>query len=104
MFRNLRVPVLGIVENMSYFECPDCGSRHNIFSHGGGEAASSSLNVPFLGEVPLNQRVRESGDEGLPLPVAAPDDPAAAAFSQIARKLAAQVSVRSALSIPLAVR
>jgi ATP-binding protein involved in chromosome partitioning len=104
MFRNLRVPVLGIVENMSYFECPDCGSRHHIFSHGGGETASSTLKVPFLGEVPLNQRVRESGDEGRPLPATEPGDPAAEAFAQIARKLAAQVSVRSSLSISLAVR
>jgi ATP-binding protein involved in chromosome partitioning len=104
MFRNLRVPILGMVENMSYFVCPDCGSRHDIFSHGGGQSASSELKVPFLGEVPLNQRIRETGDEGVPIALADPDSPAAEAFVQIARKLAAQLSIRSTMAIPLAVR
>ena len=104
MFRNLQVPVLGIVENMSYFECPDCGSRHNIFSHGGGQDASSALGVPFLGEVPLHQRVRESGDEGRPVTVSDPDSQAAKAFVQIARKLASQVSIRNSPAISLAIR
>lgn len=104
MFQGLRVPILGMVENMSYFECPDCGSKHHIFSHGGGQEASKALKVPFLGEVPLNQRVRETGDEGQPITMAEPEAPAALAFAQIARKLASQVSIRSTMNIPLAVR
>jgi ATP-binding protein involved in chromosome partitioning len=104
MFRNLRVPILGIVENMSFFTCPGCGQEHHIFSHGGGKDASSTLNVPFLGEVPLEQRIRESGDEGAPIAGRDPGDPVAGAFRQISRKLAAQVSIRNSLSIPLSVR
>lgn len=104
MFQNLHVPVLGIVENMSYFECPDCGHRSDIFNHGGGQAASKTWSVPFLGEVPLEQRIRESGDAGQPLPVADPDSAVAEAFGQIARKLAAQVSIRNSAAIPLTVR
>jgi ATP-binding protein involved in chromosome partitioning len=104
MFRNLHVPILGIVENMSYFECPDCGSRHNIFSHGGGQEASAGLNVPFLGEIPLQIGVRESGDLGRPIALVGADSSVAGTFGAIARKLAAQVSIRNSLNIPLAVR
>lgn len=104
MFRQLKVPVLGIVENMSYFECPDCGHRSDVFSHGGGRIAASESNVPFLGEIPLTQAVRMSGDEGAPLPVSAPDSAEAAAFDQLARRLAAQVSIKNSRTIPLAVR
>lgn len=104
MFRQLRVPVLGIVENMSYFECPDCGHRSDIFSHGGGRAAASETNVPFLGEIPLTQAVRVSGDEGSPIPVSAPDTAEAAAFAQLAKRLAAQVSIKNSRTISLAVR
>jgi ATP-binding protein involved in chromosome partitioning len=104
MFRNLRVPVLGIVENMSYFACPSCGHEHHIFAHGGGKDASAALNVPFLGEVPLEQHIRESGDEGRPVTGTDAEDPAADAFRQIARKLAAQVSIRNSMAIPLTVR
>jgi ATP-binding protein involved in chromosome partitioning len=104
MFRNLRVPVLGIVENMSFFRCPECGHESHIFSHGGGTAASASLHVPFLGEIPLDQAIRESGDEGQPVPAYAPDSPAGEAFGAIARKLAAQVSIQNSRAIPLVVR
>lgn len=96
MFRNLQVPILGIVENMSYFECPGCHERHHIFSHGGGQEAGTALNVPFLGEVPLDIAIRERGDAGAPEP--------GPAFEDIARRLAAQVSIRNSLSIPLMVR
>jgi ATP-binding protein involved in chromosome partitioning len=104
MFRNLRVPVLGIVENMSFFACPNCGHEHHIFAHGGGKDASTTLNVPFLGEVPLEQRIRESGDLGTPVTGLDSEEPAADAFRQIARKLAAQVSIRNSMAIPLMAR
>jgi ATP-binding protein involved in chromosome partitioning len=104
MFRNLHVPVLGIIENMSYFRCPECGHQSHIFSHGGGERASREMKVPFLGEVPLDEAIRVSGDEGRPLAAVDPSSPLAAAFGQIARKLAAQVSIRNSRAIPLVVR
>jgi ATP-binding protein involved in chromosome partitioning len=104
MFRNLHVPVLGIIENMSYFQCPECGHQSHIFSHGGGERASREMKVPFLGEVPLDEAIRVSGDEGRPLAAVDPSSPLAAAFGQIARKLAAQVSIRNSRAIPLVVR
>lgn len=104
MFRNLNVPVLGIVENMSFFACPNCGHEHHIFAHGGGREAASTLNVPFLGEVPLEQRIRESGDQGTPIVSTDETDDVAEAFRSIARKLAAQVSIRNSMAIPLMVR
>lgn len=104
MFRQLKVPVLGIIENMSYFDCPECHHRSDVFSHGGGRAAASETNVPFLGEIPLTQIIRVSGDEGSPVPMSAPDSAEAAAFNQLARRLAAQVSIKNSRTIPLAVR
>jgi ATP-binding protein involved in chromosome partitioning len=104
MFRSLNVPVLGIIENMSFFACPECGHEHHIFAHGGGKTAAETQKVPFLGEVPLEQRVRESGDAGAPIVGEDTDDPAAEAFRLIARKLAAQVSIRNSMAIPLTVR
>jgi ATP-binding protein involved in chromosome partitioning len=104
MFRNLRVPILGIVENMSYFECPDCGHQSHIFSHGGGQRAAEEEKVPFLGEIPLTVAVRESGDQGTPVPASSPDSPEAQAFGSLARRLAAQISIRNSRAIPLAVR
>jgi ATP-binding protein involved in chromosome partitioning len=104
MFRNLHVPVLGIVENMSLFRCPECGHESHIFDHGGGEEAARSMKVPFLGEVPLDVAIRVSGDEGRPVPEAEPGSERAQIFEQIARKLAAQVSIRGSQAIPLAVR
>lgn len=104
MFRGLNVPVLGIIENMSYFACPACGHESHVFSHGGGAAAASNQKVPFLGEVPLEIAIRESGDEGVPVLTRDPESKHAAAFQQIARKLAAQVSIRNSRTIPLTVR
>jgi ATP-binding protein involved in chromosome partitioning len=91
MFRQVRVEVLGIVENMSYFQCPKCNERTHIFSHGGGATTAANFGVPLLGEVPLNIAVREGGDAGKP--IVATDSPAAAAFLEIAEKVAAQVSI-----------
>jgi ATP-binding protein involved in chromosome partitioning len=96
MFRQVRVEVLGIVENMSYFQCPKCNERTPIFSHGGGEATAIRYEVPFLGEVPLNVSLREGGDSGKPIVAGDPDSPVARAFVQIAEKVAAQISVANA--------
>jgi ATP-binding protein involved in chromosome partitioning len=93
MFRQVRVEVLGIVENMSYFQCPNCNHRTAIFSHGGGAATAAKYGVPYLGEVPLDIAVREGGDVGRPIVLANPDAPAAKAFAQIASNVAAQVSI-----------
>jgi ATP-binding protein involved in chromosome partitioning len=89
MFEQVRVPVLGIVENMSYFSCPDCGQRSDIFGHGGAAAEAVRIGVPFLGEIPLLLAIRQTGDDGTPVVACDPDGPAAAAFAAIADKVAA---------------
>jgi ATP-binding protein involved in chromosome partitioning len=95
MFRQLNIPVLGVVENMSYFVCGHCQERTEIFGHGGGERMAEDLKIPFLGEVPIDTRVRSGGDEGKPIVAAAPDAPAAQAFLAIAGKVAAQISIQA---------
>jgi ATP-binding protein involved in chromosome partitioning len=95
MFRYLDVPVLGVVENMSYFVCGHCGQRTDIFSHGGGQAVAERMQVPFLGEVPIDPVVRAGGDSGQPVVVSEPDSPAALAISQIAARVAAAISVQN---------
>jgi ATP-binding protein involved in chromosome partitioning len=104
MFRNLRVPVLGIVENMSSFACPHCGQHSDIFSHGGGKDAAATFNVPFLGEIPLDIAIRESGDAGTPIPAGQPGSEISAPFEAMARRLAAQISIHSSRAIPLIVK
>src|SRR3990172_7045613 len=94
MFEKLNVPVFGVIENMSYFACPHCGERTDIFGHGGGEAAADELGLDFLGEVPLDTKVRESGDAGVPVMVSDPESPVAAAMAAIAQKVAAKTSVQ----------
>jgi ATP-binding protein involved in chromosome partitioning len=84
MFREMKVPVTGIVENMSYYFCPDCGHRHDIFGHGGGRRLGEQLEVPFLGEIPLDEKARAGGDAGRPVVLAQPESPAAKAFSALA--------------------
>ncbi|GAB4515349.1 MAG: Mrp/NBP35 family ATP-binding protein [Roseibium sp.] len=84
MFRRVDVPVLGIVENMSYFLCPDCGGRHDIFGHGGARAEAERLGVPFLGEIPLTMKIRETSDAGMPVVVSDPEGPVAGIYKQIA--------------------
>jgi ATP-binding protein involved in chromosome partitioning len=93
MFKQVRVEVLGIVENMSYFQCPKCNERTHIFSHGGGADTAAKFGVPFLGEVPLNISVREGGDAGKPVVAGDIGSPAAKAFTEIAEKVAVQVSI-----------
>jgi ATP-binding protein involved in chromosome partitioning len=87
MFRRVNVPVLGIIENMSYFLCPQCGTRSDIFSHGGARHEAERLGVPFLGEVPLHMDIREKSDAGLPVVATAPDGPLAAVYRDIAAKV-----------------
>ena len=91
MFRKVNVPVLGIVENMSFFICRHCGEREEIFGHGGGKKTAEMLGVPFLGEVPIDPRVVVGGDSGQPIVVTEPDSPAAQAFSELARQIVQQV-------------
>jgi ATP-binding protein involved in chromosome partitioning len=93
MFRQVRVEILGVVENMSYFQCPNCNERTHIFSHGGAAATAGDFGVPFLGEVPLAVNLREAGDKGKPIVAADPGSPCASAFIQIAEKVAAQISI-----------
>ncbi len=92
-FTKLDVPVLGIVENMSYFLCPHCGERTDVFSHGGGREAAEDLGVPFLGEVALDVAVRAGGDQGRPVVVANPDSAPAQAITRVAQAIAARVSI-----------
>ena len=91
MFQTVHVPVLGIVENMSYFVCDGCGKRHEIFRYGGGRRTSEELGIPFLGEVPLDPKVTWGGDQGDPVVVSAPDSPASKALHEIALKVIAQL-------------
>jgi ATP-binding protein involved in chromosome partitioning len=86
MFRRVEVPLLGIVENMSYFLAPDTGRRYDIFGHGGAKAEAERLGVPFLGEVPLTMNIRETSDAGTPVVVAEPDGPQALIYRDIAAK------------------
>jgi ATP-binding protein involved in chromosome partitioning len=88
MFRKVDVPVLGIVENMSYFRCPHCGGRSDIFSHGGARREAERLGVEFLGEVPLDILIRETSDEGHPIVVSHPDSEHAQVFRGMAARLA----------------
>jgi len=91
MFRKVDVPLLGIVENMSYFVAPDTGKRYDIFGHGGARKEAERLDVTFLGEVPLEMTIRETSDSGAPVVVSAPDGPSAKAYRDIAAKTWARV-------------
>jgi len=93
MFRRLEVPVLGVIENMSYFICPNCSEKHEIFGRGGGERIAKQFEVPFLGQVPLHPRVREGGDAGRPVIVTDPEMPESVAFRHVAGEIARQVSI-----------
>jgi ATP-binding protein involved in chromosome partitioning len=92
MFTKVNVPVLGIIENMSYFLCPHCGERSDIFSHGGARQEAERLGTDFLGEVPLHMAIRETSDEGRPITVSQPDSPYAQTFRDIAAKVWEKVS------------
>src|SRR5262247_1630559 len=94
MFRRVDVPVLGIVENMSYFLCPQCGTRSDVFGHGGARYEAERLGVPFLGEVPLHMTIRETSDSGRPVVATDPDGPHAAVYREIARNVRDQLAGR----------
>ncbi len=87
MFRKVEIPVLGIVENMSYFLCPHCGERSDIFAHGGARRDAEALGVPFLGEAPLDIKIRETSDSGRPVVATDPQGPQAAAYLNLAAKV-----------------
>lgn len=93
MFQKVNVPVLGIIENMSYFLCSHCNERTEIFSHGGAREYSEKVGVPFLGEIPLEPAIRMGGDSGKPIFAAEPSSPQAAIFRNIAGAVAARISV-----------
>jgi len=91
MFQQLKVPILGIIENMSSFVCPHCGRRSAIFRQGGARRASEHLGVPFLGEIPLDPRVCQTSDRGEPIVTSIPDSPVAEAFRRVSEALAERV-------------
>jgi len=91
MFKRVNVPVLGVVENMSYFLCPSCGTRSDIFGHGGAQKEAERLGVPFLGEVPLHMTIREKSDSGRPVVATEPDGPHARIYREIAAKVRDQI-------------
>ncbi len=105
MYQKLNIPPLGVVENMSYFVCPNCDHESDIFGHGGGERLADEMAVPFLGRVPIYQPIREGGDTGVPIVVSEPDSVAGRAIMAVAERAAAQISIasyKSPTTIPLA--
>jgi ATP-binding protein involved in chromosome partitioning len=100
MFNKVNVPVIGIIENMSYYICSHCGQRENIFDTGGGSRTATELNVPFLGEIPIDTDIRIGGDQGMPIVTAKPDAPNSQIIRQIARNMAAQISIRNVDGTP----
>jgi ATP-binding protein involved in chromosome partitioning len=94
MFKQVNAPLIGIVENMSFFICPDCGSRSNIFRQGGGDKESERLGIPLLGRVPLDPAVCDAGDTGVPLVLGQPATAAAEEFQKIAAAVVEVLSSR----------
>lgn len=93
MFQEVKVPVLGIIENMSFFVCPHCNEKSEIFSHGGGEKTSERYHVPLLGKIPIDIQIREGGDNGCPIVESAPDSVHSQAFIRISEAVAGKISV-----------
>jgi ATP-binding protein involved in chromosome partitioning len=93
MYQKLNIPAIGIVENMSYYACPNCHHEADIFGHGGGERLATQLDVPFLGRLPIYQPIREGSDTGVPIVVSEPGSVAGRAFMTVAERTAAQVSI-----------
>lgn len=98
MFDKVNIATLGLVENMASFVCPSCNAVHDIFARGGGEKAAADLEIPFLGSIPIDPRIRAGGDGGTPMVVSHPDSPASAAFRQTASWLAGKIAVHVAQS------
>jgi ATP-binding protein involved in chromosome partitioning len=99
MYQKLSIPTLGVVENMSYYSCPNCHHESDIFGHGGGEGLATDMGIPFLGRLPIYQPIREGSDNGVPLVVAEPASAAARAFLTVAERAAAQVSIAAQKAI-----
>jgi ATP-binding protein involved in chromosome partitioning len=95
MFTRVNVPILGVIENMSYFIAPDTGKKYDIFGTGGGSKMAVELDAPFLGGIPIDPRIRIGGDNGIPVLYDTPDSEYAAVFIQLSRNLAAQVHIRN---------
>ena len=95
MYKKLNIPPLGVIENMSYYVCPECHHEADIFGRGGGESMAVDAGIPFVGRIPIYQPIREGGDAGVPLMISEPESPAARAFMQAAERTAAQVSIAS---------
>ena len=100
MFQKVNVPIIGLVENMSVFCCPNCGHRSEIFGHGGARREAERLGVPFLGEIPLLLAIRELADAGTPIVLARPDSAEAAAYRAIAQQVRAAVAGAAAPAGP----
>jgi ATP-binding protein involved in chromosome partitioning len=96
MYEKLNIPALGVVENMSYYECPSCHHEANIFGRGGGEQMAEQMGVPFLGRLQIYEPIRVGSDVGIPLVIAEPQSAAAQAFMSVASQMAAQISVKAA--------
>ena len=95
MYRKLNVPTLGVIENMSFYVCPDCNCESDLFGKGGGERVAGELDVPFLGQLPLYAPIRVGGDTGVPIVTAEPESPAAKAFFRVATRTAEELSTAS---------
>jgi ATP-binding protein involved in chromosome partitioning len=93
MYQKLNIPPIGLVENMSYYACPNCHHEADIFGHGGGETLAEKLDIPFLGRLPVYQPIREGSDSGVPIIVSEPGSSAGRAFMLVAERTAAQVSI-----------
>jgi ATP-binding protein involved in chromosome partitioning len=101
MFRTLNVTPLGLIENMSWYVCPECGHESHIFDHGGAERAARRLGVPFLGAIPLHEDIRIESDQGAPVVIARPGTPGAKAFRDVASQIAARTSIQSFRQLPV---
>ena len=93
MYQKLNIPTLGLVENMSFYECTNCHHQADIFGHGGGEQVAQQLEVPFLGRLPLYQPIRVGSDRGIPLVIAEPDSAGTAAFMHLAEEVMSQLAI-----------
>ena len=98
MFQQVKVPLLGIVENMSYFVCDGCDKKHHIFRQGGGKTLADNFDIPLLSEVPIIEAIAEGGDSGIPIVMSNPESPASKAYKDLAGKVAAQLSINQAKS------
>ena len=98
MFQQVKVPLLGIVENMSYFVCDGCDKKHHIFRQGGGKTLAENFKIPLLGEVPIIPAIAEAGDNGIPVVMSDPESPAGKAYKELAGQVAAQLSINQANS------